>query len=246
MVVVCFILAAPTYRVISMWVMRELSAAEAVGALVVLLAFLAGIMTTWGRPINLLLWLLLILLAGAIWFAGKQHDRQRLDRFFREDVAASMRALAKDPTNAAAHLRLGQLYEARGDLDTAIQHFDAACRIVPRDSEARLALSNAIERKRREALHSLTCWCCGAENAATAAHCHQCGVLISDRNQIVEVLSRPPVVKAVACVAIGALALAVTGSFVRVIPLPVTVLAYLLLFLAAMCYVYPRRARARH
>jgi tetratricopeptide (TPR) repeat protein len=244
-IAVLFILAWPAYRIVSMWLMRELSAGEAIGALVVLLAFLAGIITTWGTAVSGLLLLLLAALAGTIWFAGRTRDRRRLDRFFHEDVAASERALAKDPTNAAAHMRLAQLYEARGDLDTAIHHYEEAARLVPRDSEARLALGNAIERQRREALHSLTCFSCGTENAPTASHCRECGAMISGRNQLIGWLTQPPFGTALPWVGAAWLVLAVTGSLLRAIPLGITALAYLLLFASMLCYVYPRWARRR-
>jgi len=244
-VVILFLLAWPAYRIVSMWLMKELTAAEAVAALAVLLAFLTGIMTTWGSGVSLALMLLFALLCAAIWFAGKQHDRRRLDRFFHEDVAASERALAKDPENAAAHMRLGQLYERRGDLATAIHHYEETARIVPRDSEARLALANAIERNRRETLDSVVCWQCGTENARTAAHCRECGAVISDRNQAIEWLTESSFARALPWVGLGALLVALLGSVVRAVPGSVTVLAYLLLFWTVLCYVYPRWARAR-
>jgi len=244
-IVVLFLLAWPAYRVVSMWLMRELTGAEAVAALVVLLAFLTGIMTTWGSGVSILLMLLFALLCAAIWFAGKRYDRRRLDHFFQEDVAASERALAKDPENAAAHMRLGQLYERRGDWAAAIHHYEETARIVPRDSEARLALANAIERNRRETLKSVVCWQCGTENAPTASHCRECGALISDHNQVIDWLMGSSFARALPWLGLAALLVALLGSVARAVPGTVTVLAYLLLFAAVLCYVYPRWARAR-
>jgi len=243
--VVLFLLAWPAYRIVSMWLMRELSAAEAITALIVLLAFLTGIVTTWGSGLNVLLILLFALVCGVIWFGFKHHDKRRLDHFFREDVAGAQRALAKDPENAAAHMRLGQLFEGRGELDLAIHHYEEAARIVTRDSEARLALANAIERKRRQELNSLICFRCGTENASTASHCRECGALISDRNQVLHWLTASPFATALPWAGLGALLVAVLGSLLRAIPASVTVLAYLLLFASVLCYVYPRWARAR-
>jgi tetratricopeptide (TPR) repeat protein len=243
--VALLVIAWPAYRVLSLLLMKELTAAEACGAWAVLLAFLLGIMRTWGQPLNVLLWVLLIALAAFIWIGGKAHDRVRLDRFFQEDVAASHRALAKDPENGAAHMRLGVLYERRGDLDPAIHHYEEACRISPRDGEARLALANAVERHRREVLGNLVCWKCGMENAKTASHCRECGALISDRNEVIGFLTESTFGKAIPWLALAALALAVGGSLLRGIPAALTVLGYLLLFAAAMYYVYPRWARAR-
>jgi len=244
-VIVLFLLAWPAYRIVSMWLMKELTAAEAVAALGVLLAFLLGIMTTWGSAVSVALMVLFVLLCATIWFGGKRRDRRRLDRFFEEDVAASERALAKDPENAAAHMRLGQLYERRGDLTAAIHHYEETTRLVPRDSEARLALANAIERNRRETLDSAVCWQCGTENARTASHCRECGALISDHNQIIEWMTESSFARALPWAGLVALLVAVTGSVVHAVPGSVTVLAYLLLFAAVLCYVYPRWARAR-
>jgi len=244
-VAVLFILAWPAYRIVSMWLMRELSAAEAVGALAVLLAFLSGIITTWGSFVSGLLLVLFGVLSGTIWFAGRTRDKRRLNRFFEDDVAASRRALAKDPTNAAAHMRLGQLHEGRGDFDTAIHHYEEAARLVPRDSEARLALGNAIERKRRATLRALVCFNCGTENATTASHCRDCGAMISGRNQLIEWLTRSQFAVVLPWAGVAVLLLAVVGSLARAIPVALTAMAYLLLFGFVLCYVYPRWARAR-
>ena len=116
---------------------------------------------------------------------------------------------------------------------------------MPRDSEARLALANAIERNRRETLDSAVCWQCGTENARTASHCRECGALISDRNQLLEWMTESSFARALPWVAVVALLVAVTGSVIRAVPGSATMLAYLLLFAAVLCYVYPRWARAR-
>lgn len=244
-VITLFLLAWPAYRIVTMWLMREASAGEAVAALVILLAFLAGIVTTWGQATSMALLGLFALLCAVIWFAGRQHDKRRLDRFFREDLEAAQRALARDPDNAAAHMRLGELYARRGDWDTAIEHYEQAARLVPRDSEARLALANAIERKRRETLKSLICFACGTENGSTAAYCRECGALISERNRLIGILTESAFAKTLPWIGFSALLVAVSGTFLEAIPPTVTILAYLLLFATVLCYVCPRWTRMR-
>lgn len=238
--VACLILAWPIYRVVSLWLDQAIGTGEASLALFALLSFLGGIMRTWGQPLNVLLWLLLLATAAVISVGHRARRRIKLDEFFRADVAAAQRALAKDPDNAAAHMRLGTLYEQREDFDAAIEHYEQVTRTVPRDSEARLLLANVIEKRRRATTGHLICWRCGRENATDAAHCQACGVLISDRNRVLRWLALPKTSRAIAALAIASLISAVAGSLLESVPVPLTILCYALLFLAVLCYVYPR------
>jgi len=56
------------------------------------------------------------------------------------------RALAVDPGNAAAHLGLGALYERRGELAEAAQHYAAAARFEPGCAEALLRQAVCVAR----------------------------------------------------------------------------------------------------
>ncbi len=243
--VACLIIAWPVYRVVTLWLEKAIGPGEAMLAIFILLAFLAGIMRTWGQLVNILVWLLLVAVALVILVGGRVRDRRKLDAFFRADVAAAQRALEKDPENAAAHMRLGTLFEQKREFEVAIRHYQEVVRLVPRDSEARLALSNCVERQRKAATGSLVCWRCGRENAGDASHCRSCGVLISDRNLIVQRLTSPRVTRGVTVVAIASLVTAVAGSVARIVPLWATVPCYALLFLAVLCYVYPRWSQPR-
>jgi len=240
----CMILAVPVHRIMSMWLMQELTGLEAVTGIGVMLAFVAGIISTWGSIANLFLWMLLIGLAIVFSLGGRVRNKLKMDEFWRDDVARAQRGLDRDPDNGAAHMRLGDLYEQRGDMARAIYHFQECIRIVPRDSEAKLQLSNAIEKQRRAELGAVACFSCGRENAETAAHCSDCGALISDKNQIIQFLAEDRIVKTILAVGAVSLVLALVGSVVRAVPAGVTLLSYLLLFLCMVCYVYPRRARA--
>jgi tetratricopeptide (TPR) repeat protein len=238
--VACMVIAWPVYRIVTLWLDNAIGWGEAMLGIFILLAFLAGIMRTWGQLSSIFLWLLLLALALVIVVGGRVRNRRRLDGFFRADIAAAGRALAKDPENAAAHMRLASLRERQRDYETAIHHYQEVVRIVPRDSEARLALAHCIEKQRRTLTGNLTCWRCGRENAGDAAHCHGCGSLISDRNLIVGWLTSRGMTRATAAVAIVSVAIAVAGSVARVVPLWATIPCYALLFVAVLCYVYPR------
>jgi tetratricopeptide (TPR) repeat protein len=244
-VAACLILAWPVYRIVEAWLDRRLDTAELTVGLFVMFGFLAGIMTTWGRPANLALWLLLIALAFVLVAGTRQAERRRLDEFFEADVAAAKRAIVAHPDNAAAYMRLGQLFEQRGDLDTAIEQYEEVVRLMPRDAEGRLALANAVEKHRMAATGGLICWQCGRENARDAGHCAGCGALISDRNRILSWLSSRTVSLAVLWGAGILLPLALVTSLLHVVPAALTVLLYLLVFLLACGYVYPRWARSR-
>lgn len=238
--VACLIIAWPVYRVVTLWLEKAIGTGEAVLAIFILLAFLGGIMRTWGQPVSILVWLLLLALALVIVVGGRVKDRRKLNAFFRADVAAAQRAIEKDPDNAAAHMRLATLFEQRREFEVAIRHYQEVVRVVPRDSEARMALSNCVERQRKAATGNLICWRCGRENAGDAAYCQGCGALISDRNLIVQRLTSPGVTRGVAVVAVVSLVTVITGSLARIVPLWLTVPCYALLFLAVLCYVYPR------
>jgi len=241
----CLILAWPVYRILEAWFDRRIDTAELMVALFVMFGFVAGIMTTWGQPANIAVWLLLIALAFVLTLGTRRVERRKLDEFFEADVAAAKRAILAHPDNAAAYMRLGQLYEQRGDLDLAITQYEEVVRLVPRDSEGRLALANAIEKKRLATTGGLVCWQCGRENARNAARCGGCGALISERNRILTWLSSRNVSWAIAWSAGILLSLAVVTSILHVVPAAVTVLLYLMLFLLACSYVYPRWTRSR-
>lgn len=236
----CLVLCLPVFRIVSLWLENGISTGEALLAIFALLSFLAGIMRTWGQPISILLWLLLVGLALIIFLGGRFRDRKRLDQFFRADVAAAERALERDPENAAAHMRLGNLHEQQREFEAAIQHYQEVVRLVPRDSEGRLILASCIEKRRRAVTGHLVCWRCGRENATDAAHCRSCGSLISDRNLIARWLTSPRVSRGVTAIALGSLTVAVGGSLARIVPLWIAIACYGLLFLAVLCYVYPR------
>jgi len=241
----CLILAWPVYQILGAWFDRRLDTGELVVALLVMFGFLAGIMTTWGQPANIAVWLLLVALAFVLAAGTRRAERRKLGEFFEADVAGAKRAIVAHPDNAAAYMRLGQLYEQRGDLDTAIGHYEEVVRLVPRDSEGKLALANAIEKKRVATTGGLICWQCGRENARDASHCGGCGALISERNRILTWVSSPRVSLAIAWSAGILLPSAVITSILHAVPAVVTVLLYLVLFLLACGYVYPRWTRPR-
>jgi tetratricopeptide (TPR) repeat protein len=243
---VCIIFAFPAWKILGLWLEQEISAAEFIIAMGVLVVFMLGIVRTWGEPEGILLWLLMILLGVAIALGTRASSKRRVKQFFNADVAAAERALAKDPDNAAAHMRLGTLYERNNDPGRAIEHYEQVVRLVPSDSEGKLCLATAIEKHRRAALQTVVCWKCGLENAETASHCVDCGELVSDKNQIIGWLTSKKFIH----ISIGAGAVfvlcAILGAIFKSIPWGLTAFAYVLLFLTVMCYLYPRWVRGRN
>jgi len=241
----CIIFAFPAWKILGLWLEQEITAAEFIIGMGVLIVFMLGIIRTWGQPEGVLLWLLVILIGVAVGLGNRVTGKHRLKQFFNADVAAAERALAKDPDNAAAHMRLGTLYERNDDLQRAIEHYEHVVRLVPRDAESKLSLANAIERRRRAVTRGVVCWKCGLENAETASHCVDCGELVSDKNQIIGWLTSKKFIHT----SIGAGAIfvlcAVLGAIFKSIPWGLTAFAYVLLFLTVMCYLYPRWARGR-
>lgn len=62
-------------------------------------------------------------------------------------LAAYERALALDPSLAAAHTNLGNLHHARGDRAAARRHYASACELDPDQPEARYNLANLLEEQ---------------------------------------------------------------------------------------------------
>lgn|GEM_PF-5769960 len=59
--------------------------------------------------------------------------RARFDR----DIAECSRAIQRDPTNAAAHARLAEVYEETGDRTKAVEHGRRVCELEPSERNRR-------------------------------------------------------------------------------------------------------------
>ena len=86
---VCIIFAFPAWKILGLWLEQEISAAEFIIAMGVLVVFMLGIVRTWGEPEGILLWLLMILLGVAIALGTRASSKRRVKQFFNADVAAA-------------------------------------------------------------------------------------------------------------------------------------------------------------
>ena len=96
---------------------------------------------TWrgGRRVTVAVAVLLVVLAAAVTV--------RRGQYYRDDMTFTRQWLVSDPDSAQAHLYLGQLLLAGGDLDDAQAHIEAALRSFPAYAEAEYHLGTVWQRR---------------------------------------------------------------------------------------------------
>jgi ribosomal protein L40E len=180
MCAVCTLLMAVAgLRLLAMYTEGTVSLIEITIYAMLVLAALGGTLYRWGTVPGVLLGLAFVGLCLGLPVFQRIADQRLADRLVREDVAECHRILRFDPNNAAAYMRLGDICLRVGDLDTAVAVYQRAVELAPRDNAMRQALGLAIERKRRQDVHSRFCPQCRTENPSRATYCRQCGTTLN-------------------------------------------------------------------
>jgi len=183
--IVSFLAGGGAYWIFSAWMNRTLSIAEAGGlmaGLVVATFFLVSF--ALDADFAAIFALLLIVAAGVfgVWQYSHFADRRLSNRFDEEDIARYLEAIDLDPSNAAAHSLLGDMYRKQQKYEQALHEYEEAVRISPELQEERYWIARLKDKLARiqyadrpgEEMDT-PCPACRAIVPGYAERCQECG-----------------------------------------------------------------------
>jgi len=236
------------FRFFGLYMMREISGLELFVMLALYLGLTLGAIgasSTSPSPISAIGPLFLLCLVGAAFLAVPGIvGRRRLRKLETQDIAAYLAALEKQPDVPYPHRRLGEIYQAHGDYDKAVEHYQAYLAIHAESGDVASKLKKALVAKRRKDLGLVRCPQCGTDNAPGATRCTNCGFYLRGMAEIAETFTRKEVSRILLWVVLIAIPLGTVLSFLEWVH---PVFATIFLFFgacAAFFYWYARLTRA--
>jgi len=237
---------------LSAWFDRRLRGYEAallVSGMMVLMC-IAVVMTMKGSAAGILL-LVGALACGLVGRVVLEWMDQRHSRLLdEEDVAKYREALAVDPNNVAAHSLLAEIYRQRGNVETAMEEYEAALRLDPSLKPERYWLERLRSELDRGDRGEMACPRCGTLRTGRETVCQQCGRWYSTLEIWGHAFHVMPAWRKTLWTAVGAGALTICMLVVVVIPGGGRLLTVLALFAAAIGMLIvgflERRRRGQH
>ena len=236
MLLALLVLAWPVYRVVALWLEQSIGPLEAFLAVCALLAFVCGIVATWGTPLGPLLWVLLVVAAIGLTVFDRIGQQRLAEELDDQEMSAAMRALQVDPRNVAAVSRIGDIYTRRGNLEAAVACYQEAVRLAPDDPEERTKLARAVEHQRRQAAGSIFCPRCGTENPPGSKRCRDCSRPLSGWAELRESVGGSRHAVTARWAAAVLLLLALAASVIPGTPTWLIASLYVALCIAALAY----------
>jgi len=180
-----------TWRLVGMWVVdRLLSGWELSAILIVFGTVFAGAVGSPGvARITLLVVHALMSLAVLVMPAASQRARRR--RMERKDIERYEAMLRRQPDVAFPHRKLGEIYQARGDWERAIEQYEAYLALHDTSAEIAQKLEHCLEVKRRIDLGLQRCPWCGVESPREESFCPRCGRYLGPRLNVTHLLGEP-------------------------------------------------------
>ena len=174
---ICAVIAfAGGYMILSAVFARQISGREAfllVAGLFVLM-FICVKMMLYGGPGILLLLLVVAGTAALFHVLARTADRRLTKGMDDEEIGRYERALEIDPDNVAAHALLADTYRRRGELERAIEEYEAALRLEPSLREESHWLERSKVELEREQSKELLCPRCRTPRPEGAGACPEC------------------------------------------------------------------------
>jgi len=174
---ICAVIAfAGGYMILSAAFERKISGREAfllVAGLFVLM-FVCVKMMLYGGPGILVL--LLVVAGTAVLFRllARTADRRLTKGMDDEEIGRYERALEIDPDNTAAHALLADTCRRRGELERAIEEYEAALRLEPSLKQESYWLERLKVEVERQASKELLCPRCRTPRPEGAGTCPEC------------------------------------------------------------------------
>ena len=174
---ICAVIAfAGGYMILSAAFERKISGREAfllVAGLFVLI-FVCVKMMLYGGP-GILLLLLVVAGVGVLFrLLARTADRRLTKGMDDEEIGRYERALEIDADNTAAHALLADTYRRRGELERAIEEYEAALRLEPSLKEESYWLERLKVEVERQASKELLCPRCRTPRPEGAGTCPEC------------------------------------------------------------------------
>ena len=236
----CLILMAlPALRIVGMYLERQISALELVLYFAVLLAFVAGVMKTWGSSTAWLLGFMYVSLCALYPVFERVSNQRALRRLDDEEIERCKQALDFDPKNAGALEKLGHIYYARGELDEAIDCYERSLELW-KEARVKARLQYAVRRKRLAETGNIVCHHCGTENAKGTFRCVECNAPLLGTTEVLEYLQSAQGKRALLWTIGVSLAVGLVFAFVGVIPAIVCNLLFLIAFAGILLYGWVR------
>jgi len=233
------------YRILGFWLVdRTISGFE---FFILASVFLSLVALCAASPIAIVALLLFAGVAFVLTFLPSVNARVRMNRLVRDDIINYKAALIEQPDVPYPHRRLAEIYEARGDWDRAIEHYQAYLDLHAISGDISRALERCLEQKRRRDLGLKRCPVCGHDYPPSVARCEECGMYLHGSREIIDALTTPHMMQVwkwlIVSFLIPAVVFAVVGP-----PVPLGVSLAMLAFSAVFSLIlifgrssYPRR-----
>jgi len=233
------------WRLIGMWVLREISGLELLIFVGVFLGLaLSAIAGSGGSGPGAFV-LLALLWAGGMMYPAllALADRRKGRQLVRDDIAGYLAALEKQPDVPYPHRKLGDMYRDRGDWDSAIEHYQSYLEVHEGNPQVRFRLEKALTARRREAMGLRICPTCGTENLGDAVRCERCGFYLKGPQEIVDVLTTPEMMRIWRWLIVGSILPGVAFSILEALSAPVGISLLFLAVCLTGLYLYGKLTR---
>lgn len=178
------------YRLVGMYLMKEIDGLELTVFLLVLIGLMIGAVVGGGGLAAAAL-VLLWLVGMSYPVLNHLHWRARMNALIQADIRSYEEALRRQPDVPYPHRRLGDIYFERRQWARAAEHYQQYLEKHNLDAYCANRLERALLYRRREEMGLRTCPVCGAENARAAARCGVCGFYLKGWREILDALSTP-------------------------------------------------------
>ena len=232
------------FRFLGLYMMREISGLEFFVMLALYLGLMLGAIGACAASGNIGPLFLLCLVGAAFLAVPGIVGRRRLRKRETQDIAAYLAALDEQPDVPYPHKRLGEIYQAQGNYDKAVEHYQAYLAIHELSADVSRKLKKALVSKRRKDLGLVRCPSCGTDNQPGETRCSNCGFYLRGMAEIAETLTRKEASRILLWVVLITIPLGTILTFLESVH---PVFATIFLFFgacAAFFYWYARLTRA--
>lgn len=183
------------WQLFGMWVQDRLISGLEFFIIVGVFLALMGMALAAGGAISFLLVLMLAVLGAMIPLLPVVAQRVGRRQLELQDIAKYQEALKRQPDVPYPHRKLGEIYEAHGDWDRAIEHYQAYLELHDRAPDIQHRLEYVLEQRRRRDLGLRRCPVCGADARPETVRCAECGFYLQGPREIFDVLTTPDMMR---------------------------------------------------